>query len=164
MAPKSKSGEGEPLGSETSEWLAVPGAQPPVEAESEPSPRETEHPLGERRLRAELEEAERQIKRQQLEIEEQRREIDELSTHITRLDREAPKKLAKATTSSPPIDLNMASFEDLRGIGLSVTQSARVVAYRDVRGEIGSVDELSDLPWLTSDALDLIRERTRISG
>jgi hypothetical protein len=32
------------------------------------------------------------------------------------------------------LDLNAATFEDLRSLGLSVTQSARVIAYRDTRG------------------------------
>jgi DNA uptake protein ComE-like DNA-binding protein len=55
--------------------------------------------------------------------------------------------------SKRKIALNMASFEDLRAAGLSVTQSARLIAYRDVRGGYQSIEDLDDVPGLSSDTL-----------
>jgi hypothetical protein len=47
-----------------------------------------------------------------------------------------------------PINLNEATFEMLRSLGCSVTQTARILAARKVRGGFGSPDELSDVPGL----------------
>jgi DNA uptake protein ComE-like DNA-binding protein len=58
-------------------------------------------------------------------------------------------------------DLNEASFEELRNLGLSVTQSARVIAYRDVRGGYQSLDELDEIPGLPKETrLDLRKKLT----
>jgi hypothetical protein len=40
------------------------------------------------------------------------------------------------------------SFEQLRELGLSVTQSARVIAYRETRGGFDSLDEPDEIPGL----------------
>ena len=55
------------------------------------------------------------------------------------------------------LDLNRAAFEDLRGLGLSVTQSKRVLAYRDERGGFRSVDELDQLPGFSRSQLEHLR-------
>jgi DNA uptake protein ComE-like DNA-binding protein len=50
--------------------------------------------------------------------------------------------------ASGPINLNEATFEMLRSLGCSVTQTARILAARKVRGGFGSPAELSDVPGL----------------
>jgi DNA uptake protein ComE-like DNA-binding protein len=57
------------------------------------------------------------------------------------------------------LDLNYASFEELRDLGLSVTQCARVIAYRDTRGGFDSVDELDEIPGLPKDTRVALRSR-----
>jgi hypothetical protein len=46
------------------------------------------------------------------------------------------------------IDLNEATFEVLRSLGCSVTQTARILSARKLRGGFDSPDELSDVPGL----------------
>ena len=45
-----------------------------------------------------------------------------------------------------PLNLNDATFEQLRDVGLSVTQTGRVLAHRERSGRFGSVDELEGIP------------------
>lgn len=60
-------------------------------------------------------------------------------------------------------DLNEASFEELRNLGLSVTQSARVIAYRDVRGGYQSLDELDEIPGLPKETRMDLRQKLTLS-
>jgi hypothetical protein len=55
--------------------------------------------------------------------------------------------------------LNRISFEQLRDLGLSVTQAARLLARRDARGSLASFDDLSDLAGFSREVLDLLRKR-----
>ena len=57
------------------------------------------------------------------------------------------------------ISLNNATFEELRDAGLSVTQTGRVLAYRERSGGFGSVDELDSIPGFPKDFLMRIKER-----
>ena len=45
-----------------------------------------------------------------------------------------------------PLNLNDATFEQLRDVGLSVTQTGRVLAHRERSGRFSSVDELEGIP------------------
>jgi DNA uptake protein ComE-like DNA-binding protein len=69
----------------------------------------------------------------------------------TKAERVAPSDAPAAPTKSELLNLNDASFEELRKLGLSVTQSARLIAYRDVRGGYESLDELDEVPGLPKD-------------
>ena len=60
------------------------------------------------------------------------------------------------------LDINTASFEELRQVGLSVTQAARLLAMRDAAGRLGSVDDLDALPGLPEDLLASIKGRIRV--
>lgn len=103
--------------------------------------------------------------------------IDELDARIDEVDRHARMgdELAKAlnryedqhraepeTGEDGRVDLNAASFEDLRALGLSVTQAARLVAHRDSRGGFSTREDLTGLPGLPEDLLTSLLERTRI--
>jgi len=56
----------------------------------------------------------------------------------------------EAAGESPParVNINEATFETLRSLGCSVTQTARILSTRAARGGFGSVDELADVPGL----------------
>ena len=54
-------------------------------------------------------------------------------------------------------DVNEVSFEHLRELGLSVTQSARVIAYRETRGGFDSLDELDEIPGLPKETRETLK-------
>lgn len=55
--------------------------------------------------------------------------------------------------------LNSATFEQLRGVGFSVTQAARIIAYRDTRGGFSSMDQLHDVRGLSQEDIDFLADR-----
>jgi hypothetical protein len=59
--------------------------------------------------------------------------------------------------------LNKLTFEQLREFGLSVTQSARLLARRDARGSFASLDELNDLVGFSREVRDQLRKRLSLS-
>jgi hypothetical protein len=60
-----------------------------------------------------------------------------------------PDADSDAPISEPgSVTLGEATFRDLRGLGLSITQAKRVLRYRDERGVIHSVDDLDRVPGL----------------
>jgi DNA uptake protein ComE-like DNA-binding protein len=59
------------------------------------------------------------------------------------------------------VSLNNATFEELRDVGLSVTQTGRVLAYRERSGGFNSVDELDTIPGFPKDFLGTIKHRLR---
>lgn len=61
--------------------------------------------------------------------------------------------------SDDAIDLNAADFEQLRRLGMSVTQSTRVIAYRNRAGSFGEVDELDVVPGFTVEELAELKAR-----
>jgi DNA uptake protein ComE-like DNA-binding protein len=69
-----------------------------------------------------------------------------------------PRKRKTTTSRAGKMDLNSATFEELRSLGgLSVTQSARLIAYRDVRGGYESLAELDDIPGLSRETRTHLR-------
>ena len=52
----------------------------------------------------------------------------------------------ESPAAKPPLDLNQATYEQLRERSLSVTQTGRVLAYRDRVGGFSSLDELDSIP------------------
>jgi DNA uptake protein ComE-like DNA-binding protein len=167
MAPEAKGGERDSIGSETSEWLAVPGTEREVKPSPEPEPPEQE--LQPRSLRAQLDEAERELERRRIEIEKMRDRIQRLERELNQRKRppsptKATQTTVKAADPTEQLDLNAASYDDLRGIGLSVAESARLIAYRDVREGIGSLEELAEIPGMSPEAVEQVRGRTRVSS
>jgi len=70
----------------------------------------------------------------------------------------------RTAASKGKLELNEAKFEELRDLGLSVTQSARLIAYRDVRGGYESLDELDNVPGLPRETLADLRARLTVSS
>jgi DNA uptake protein ComE-like DNA-binding protein len=77
---------------------------------------------------------------------------------------EAPARptATRKKTKNGKLDLNSATFEELRDLGLTVTLSARLIAYRDVRGGYESLDELNGIPGFSKETLGAIREQLKL--
>jgi DNA uptake protein ComE-like DNA-binding protein len=76
---------------------------------------------------------------------------------------EAKAGRSKASArGNDPLDLNAATFEELRNLGLSVTQSARMIAYRDVRGGYKSLDELDGIPGLAEKTREELKAKLNL--
>ena len=59
------------------------------------------------------------------------------------------------------VSLNSASYEQLRQVGMSVTQTGRVLSFREKAGGFKSLDELDSIPGFPQGFLDDLK--TRIS-
>jgi DNA uptake protein ComE-like DNA-binding protein len=70
----------------------------------------------------------------------------------------------KTSARKGAIDVNGATFEELRGLGLSVTQSARMIAYRDVRKGFESLDEIDEIPGLPKETRTELRKKLTLSS
>jgi DNA uptake protein ComE-like DNA-binding protein len=55
------------------------------------------------------------------------------------------------------VNLSDASFEDLRSLGMSVTQAKRVLDYRDRLGGFDSIDDLDFVPGFPKSFLDQVK-------
>ena len=64
--------------------------------------------------------------------------------------------------SAGPVNINTASFEELRGAEFSVTQATRVLAYRERFGGYSSVDDLARVPGFSPEAIAALRDRVSI--
>jgi DNA uptake protein ComE-like DNA-binding protein len=60
------------------------------------------------------------------------------------------------------IDVNRIGFEQLRDLGLSVTQAARLLARRDARGRFSSLDQLDDLLDIPRELIDRLKRSLRL--
>jgi competence protein ComEA len=85
-----------------------------------------------------------------------------------RKKRRPPPALADATghadpEAQAPLDLNSATADDLAGLpGLGPELAERIVAYREVNGPFGSVDELADVSGMTPARLDRLIDRLTV--
>ncbi len=61
-----------------------------------------------------------------------------------------------------PLNLNDATFEQLREVGLSVTQTGRVLAHRERSGRFASIDELEGIPGFPGEFLEQIKSRLTV--
>lgn len=57
------------------------------------------------------------------------------------------------------VSLNQATFEQLRGLGLSVTQATRILAYRERFGGYSSLDDLDRVPGFSPEKIESMRSR-----
>ena len=60
------------------------------------------------------------------------------------------------------IDLNSASFEELRGLGFSVTQATRVITYRERENGFRSFSELHAIPGMQSEFVRTVESKLRL--
>lgn len=94
------------------------------------------------------------------EVDRRARIADELATALNRY--KSQHDAEPQTDAEGRVDLNAASFEELRALGLSVTQAARLVAHRDACGGFTSKDQLAELPGLPKPLLASLLERGRL--
>ena len=66
------------------------------------------------------------------------------------------------SASAPPVSLSSATFEDLRGLGLSVTQAKRVLHFREHLDGFDSVDDLDQVLGLPRSLLAELKRRTTV--
>jgi competence protein ComEA len=79
-------------------------------------------------------------------------------------DIEAVQAPQPPTQASALPDLNAMTFEDLRELGLSVTQTKRLLAQREQRGGFKSLDELDAVPGFPRDVLEDLRRATSLGA
>ena len=70
-----------------------------------------------------------------------------------------PAAVEPAGESNGRISLSSAEFDDLRGLGMSVTQAKRVLRYREQRGGFTDFDELERVPGFPREFLAEISDR-----
>jgi DivIVA domain-containing protein len=92
--------------------------------------------------------------------------------------RAAPKTAPKTARTRPPasrrrkrttsswakvprgkLDINAVTFEELRGLGVSITDSARVIALREIRGGYTSLEVLDQLEGLPAETVRELKAR-----
>jgi DNA uptake protein ComE-like DNA-binding protein len=69
---------------------------------------------------------------------------------------------ARTRRGDSPLDVNTATFEQLRGLGLSVTQATRVIAQRERKGGFDSVADLATVPGLPTTLLSEIKDQVTV--
>jgi Helix-hairpin-helix motif len=122
----------------------------------------------------ELAELEERLDIREAELREQARErerqlmsrIEELESTLKEAQQRAIAKPARRRGSlkiGGRLDLNDATFEQLRDLGLSVTLSARTISYRDSRGGFDSMDELDEIPGLSAELKRVLRDQLKVS-
>jgi DNA uptake protein ComE-like DNA-binding protein len=102
----------------------------------------------------------------QARIEELESELADVKKRSTQRKSAATKSTGrrKARKKDDGLNLNESTFEELRDLGLTVTQSARVIAYRDVRGGFASLEELDEIPGLSKETRSDLRKRLSLSS
>lgn len=91
--------------------------------------------------------------------------------HVLRLGETAaaPPRRSKRKRASPapaqPVDVNAADAQSLAKIpGIGPTLAERIVAYRDLNGPFGSLDELADVAGMTQRRIDAIAEYATVNN
>jgi DNA uptake protein ComE-like DNA-binding protein len=105
-----------------------------------------------------------------------RRELEEVKARAESLEQpaEEPKRTPRETAISEThewtagalqeaptekLSVSSASFEELRALGLSVTQTQRVIEYRETSGGFNSLDELDSVPGFERSLLVELKSR-----
>ena len=70
--------------------------------------------------------------------------------------------MEQAPKPGDALNLNQATYDDLRRLKLSVTQTGRVLDYRETVGGFKSLDELDDIAGLPHDLLDELKRKLTI--
>jgi len=60
------------------------------------------------------------------------------------------------------VDLNSATYEQLRELDLTITQAKRLIAYRDRRGGFDALDDIDDVPGFPDDVRDELKSRSTV--
>lgn len=71
-------------------------------------------------------------------------------------------RLFTSDSTSSGLNLNTATFEQLREADLSVTQATRILAYRERFGGYTSVDDLEKVPGFPEDVIESLRDKITV--
>jgi DNA uptake protein ComE-like DNA-binding protein len=71
---------------------------------------------------------------------------------------------AEDTINAPaePINVNEVGYDELRRLGLSVTQTGRVLAFRERSGGFASLDDLDEIPGFPSAQLQQMKRHLKL--
>jgi DNA uptake protein ComE-like DNA-binding protein len=83
------------------------------------------------------------------------------SSESNAADSQPIEEKARPRRRGGPLDVNKASFEQFRELGMSVTEATRVIAYRERRNGFQSVDDLDAVPGLSK---KLIKIRDQLTA
>ena len=75
---------------------------------------------------------------------------------------DGPAAAAQPAPHSDTVNLNSATFEQLREAGLSVTQATRILAYRERFGGYSSVADLEKVPGFPADLIESLQGRISV--
>jgi hypothetical protein len=152
------------LAETTSRWL-LDEREPPIAApETALEDRDT-------RLEQTLQEREAEFAqglRELVEVFRERRaelegRIRELESALAEAKREANSRRTRTgKLKKGRLDVNTATFEQFRDLGLPVTQCSRIISYRDVRHGFGSLDELDGIPGLPRETQTTLKSQLGI--
>ena len=98
------------------------------------------------------------------EVQRLRRELDEAQKRIETMKRAAAQAAAVANpgdggeTPNGTLDLNSATFEELRAVGLSVTQAARLIGQREQHGGFESVHDVDGIVGIPRDVKQTLKD------
>jgi DNA uptake protein ComE-like DNA-binding protein len=97
------------------------------------------------------------LRRARRRAELQRQEIEDLKRRLGDLE-----PAGQGTVGADGrLDLNEASPDELRELGLNATQSARLIAYRERADGFDSIDEIEQIPGFGQATLRRLRARAR---
>jgi outer membrane biosynthesis protein TonB len=176
---KSAKPEPEEIGEQTSEWVITPPAEVADQEEPAPAKAPKPKPKAKPRPRAEPAASEPEPEPEaEREMAELRARVAELEAALASAEARAesaergpveepvrpvePRFARTRSTASGPADINAARYEELRELGLSVAESAQLIAVRDVRGGIRSLDELDDVGDFPAERLTELKSRLRV--
>ena len=74
----------------------------------------------------------------------------------------APNRDEPGAVADRPLDLNQATFEQLRSLDLSRTQCQRVLAYRKRLRGFESIDQLDEVPGFPKGMRQQLRDRLTV--
>ena len=172
----------------TEEWLAIPGqkplskARPRPPAKRKPAKKEAAKPAGpatrsqrSRELSTRLKTLEaaqakqaEQMKELTRELRSVRKAMDQVAARLEPRRAERPRAPAartgdwQAEKPASTLDLNKIDIDQLQALGLSIGESVRLVAVREVHGEFSSLDELDEIDGLSAEAVALLKKRLRV--
>jgi DNA uptake protein ComE-like DNA-binding protein len=116
------------------------------------------------RLRRKLDEAETRAHDSKRRADHAESELSTARARLESMKRAAAHAAAAAHPAEPAqgagdsLDLNAASFEQLRALGLTVTQAARVIGQREQRGGFTSVEDVDAVLGLPRDLKQALKD------
>lgn len=71
----------------------------------------------------------------------------------------ATRPSPRAPKTEPTVSLSKAGVDELREVGMSITQARRIIRYREQHGDFGAVEELDQVPGFPEKFLARIKDR-----